>query len=293
MVSALLRCCAAAAAVVGVVASAVCERCQMTTASMIRSQLRPPSSVDYAQDPGPSEGSAPIPASTTLHTSSSPLPSSGVPSSSSPSAAALLSTFVSTALSSLLSGGDRRGYETLLAQLSASVRSGDAAACGRWVAALSSSGSRLSSPQLSGLVRLLLSVPLSSLPLTALRPYTDLLLDLATHSAAAQQSAVVAVFTQLCSPFQLSTEAQPTAAAAAAASDSQRAAHAAIHQSTTIPHLARLHFASAELSGADWCCIPVCVVLLCVGEAVAVVTLECVGAVGCVGGSFPIVSTVD
>ena len=109
-------------------------------------------------------------------------------SAASPSAASLLAEFVTAALTSHLRH-DSRAYDTLLAQLHASVKANDSAAVSRWLQALTGCSSLLAADSHTAAFRGLLSIlldhiALPSLTTRSLPHYTDFLVDFATAAHA-------------------------------------------------------------------------------------------------------------
>ena len=125
-------------------------------------------------------------------------------SAASPSAASLLSEFVSSALSCHLRH-DSRAYDTLLAQLHQSVKANDSAAVSRWLQALTGCSALLAadshSAAFKGLLSLLLDhIALPSLTTRALPNYTAFLVDYAT-AAHARPGAAECVLRKLVDSF--------------------------------------------------------------------------------------------
>ena len=162
---------------------------------------------------------------------------------SAPSAASLLADFVAAALAAHLRHDDR-AYDTLLAQLSASVKANDSAAVSRWLAAIAGCSSTIASAgpaSFRGLLSLLLDhVALPSLGADSLPTYCSFLVDFAT-AAHTQQGAAEAALRKLVDALHFAAEPEQRAsndrsdeastAAGAAHSDAQQvhvAAHAAL-----------------------------------------------------------------
>ena len=169
-------------------------------------------------------------------------------SAASPSAASLLAEFVTSALLSHLRH-DSRAYDTLLAQLRASVKANDSAAVCRWLQALTGCTALLAADShtaaFTGLLSILLDhIALPALPARSLPNYTAFLVDFAT-AAHARPGAAECVLRKLVDSFHAcdATEhtgaehvAQPASADSSAEQIAQppqvhAAAHAALKRS--------------------------------------------------------------
>ena len=113
-----------------------------------------------------------------------------------PSTASLLADFVSSALSAHLQHDDR-AYDTLLAQLTASVKASDSAAVCRWLNALAGCSSTIAAASHSafrGLLAILLdAIALPSLTADSLPAYCGFLVDFATAAHTQRGAAEVAL----------------------------------------------------------------------------------------------------